>query len=305
MSEGVVQLTIDDKSYIYLYDFIDMKPDLPSPYQSNAHLKHDLPKDVESGSPLLLMQNEKLTLEDLVVPHETKKMLDVIMEENRIFKEQKKRDLQPKNMILLYGPTGTGKTLTASIISAVMGYPLARVILDSTISSNFGHTISNLRRIFDFVSDKKVVLVFDEFDVIGNRSNDPHKRDEVNSLVNIFMQMLDDFNGPCILVAATNQQRLLDPAIQRRFDEIISFDLPDVEQRSFLLDIYLRPMKIRCNVDRLANSIDGFSAADIAQACKNAKKHQALNGHDIIWHDTIDRALDDQRKRKCAISNHD
>ena len=146
--------------------------------------------------------------------------------------------MKPKQRILLCGPPGTGKTLSAKIISSVIGYPLVYVLFDSIISSFLGQTASNLRKIFNFIEDGKYVVLFDEFDMVGKKRDDPQEHGEIKRVVNNFMQMLDNYNGDSIIVAATNHQQLLDTAVWRRFDEVLLFDLPNTQQRKKLFEKY-------------------------------------------------------------------
>ena len=103
--------------------------------------------------------------------------------------------LRPTNRILLCGPPGTGKTLTARVMATAMGYKLVYAMFDSIVSPYLGETASNLRRVFEFAGSGRFVVMFDEFDIVGKRRDDPHEHGEIKRLVSNFMQMMDDFKG--------------------------------------------------------------------------------------------------------------
>ena len=235
------------------------------------------------------------TVDDLVASRQTCNTISDMLEENRAFTKNKSGQ-QPRNKILLHGPIGTGKSLTSRIISGSMGYPLAYVRCDSVIAS-LGNTASNLRQIFDFISKEKAVLFFDAVDIIVRRRV-PQGSNETSEVAGIFMQMLECFKGPSILVAATNQPHLLDDSIWLRFDVHISFGLPDESQRSRLFEQHLVGEKIDTYIpdDLFASVIGGFSGLDIAQVCQNAKRRRILKGAPKIWCDNLKRVIEEQRE---------
>ncbi|GGA31850.1 AAA family ATPase [Okeania sp. KiyG1] len=75
----------------------------------------------------------------------------------------------------------------------------------------------------------------DEFDAIAKDRNSPNEHGEIQRLVNSLLQLIDQSNEQSIFIAATNHQSLLDPAIWRRFDEVLFFDKPNSELRYLLL----------------------------------------------------------------------
>ena len=187
---------------------------------------YSIPTDSEKGFPLLDLAEEYFGFNDLIIDDEIKERLEYIIAENQNLKRLRSFGLKPKQKILFCGPPGTGKTLSAKIISSVIGYPLVYVLFDSILSSFLGQTATNLRKIFDFIEQDKFIVLFDEFDVVGKKRDDPQEHGEVKRLVNNFMQMIDSYNGDSILIAATNHPQLLDTAIWRRFNEVIEFKNP-------------------------------------------------------------------------------
>ena len=89
-------------------------------------------------------------MNDLILNSDTKERLEYIISENKNFKKLLSFGLKPKQKILLCGSPGTGKTLSAKVVSSVVGYPFVYVKFDTIISSFLGQTASNIRKIFDF-----------------------------------------------------------------------------------------------------------------------------------------------------------
>lgn len=133
--------------------------------------------------------------------------------------------------VLFYGPSGTGKTLTASLLGKTTDKPVYRVDLSMIVSKYIGETIKNLEKVFLRAERNQWILFFDEADAIfGNRtstssSNDRHANQEVAYL----LQRIENFPG--LIILATNLKNNMDAAFQRRFQSIIHFQLPDAEQR--------------------------------------------------------------------------
>ncbi len=111
-------------------------------------------------------------------------------------------------------------------LSRELGVPLLVVRFDAVVSSLLGETAANLRKVFDYVARGVWVVLFDEFDAIGRSRDDSTEHGELKRVVNAFLQMLDRFSGRSLIVAATNFEQALDPALWRRFDEIVRFERP-------------------------------------------------------------------------------
>jgi len=264
----------------------------------------NIPKDSEKGFPLLHINEQYCGFDDLITTDEIKERLENIVSENRSAEKLFSYGLKPKNKILFCGPPGTGKTLSAKIISSVIGYQFVYAMFDSILSSYLGETATNLRRIFDFIEKGKFVVLFDEFDIVGKKRDDPHEHGEIKRVVNNFMQMLDNFESRSIIIAATNHQHLLDKAVWRRFDDIIYFDLPDTNRRKQLFEKYLKVLRRSkgFTLDQLARRTRDYSAADIAQICEEAMRKSIINNEKIVTKDHIMWAVSEQKRRKKTIS---
>lgn len=262
-----------------------------------------IPRDTEKGFPLLEIKENYFNLDDVILFDNLKKKIKYIIEEFKSREILATYGLRPKQKLLFCGPPGTGKTLTSYVISSVLGFPLIYIRFDSIVSSFLGETATNLRKIFDFIEEGEWVVLFDEFDIIGKKRDDPYEHGEIKRVVNNFMQMLDNYKGKSLLISATNHQHLLDTAIWRRFDDILFFDIPDSNLRGQLFNKYLRVLKKSIDLDKsnLSKLTDGFTPADIAQVCEEAQRRAIVINKLEISNDDIQWAINDQKARKEII----
>ena len=118
-----------------------------------------------------------------------------------------------RRKILLEGLPGTGKTMTASAIATELELPLYTVQVDKLITKYMGETSARLRQIFDAIANTSGVFFFDEFDAIGADRNLDNDVGEMRRILNSFLQFIESDKTQNIIIAATNNAKLLDPAL--------------------------------------------------------------------------------------------
>lgn len=214
-------------------------------------------------------------------------------------------NLEYKKKILLCGKPGTGKTFSAQIMSSVLNIPLIYIRFDAIISSYLGETAGNLRKVFDFIEHDTWIVLFDEFDIIGKNRDDNHEHGEIKRVVNNFLQMLDNFKGDSIIIAATNHQHILDPAIWRRFDDVIYYELPDEKSRCQLFEIYIKSIKRDKDIDlvKFSRITKGLSPADIKMITEEAMKFAIINSRSSISMNDIEIAVNKFIRREKVRNN--
>lgn len=269
----------------------------PVPPPSGAN--PDLPRDRERGLQLIDLREPQRSLGDLCLTADATATLDLVLSENRQGDVLRSRGLRPSNKLLFCGPPGCGKTVTAEALAKDLYLPLAVVRFEAVISSYLGETSANLARVFDFARSRPMVMLFDEFDAIGKRRTDETEHGELKRVVNALLQLIDRFRGETVLIAATNHEGTLDPAIWRRFDEIISFPKPNRTQIGSLLTRHLRQFGIAPNlaVPKLANRLVGMSHSDVERIALDAIKQALLAGEDRISTNRLIAAADRQLAR--------
>lgn len=268
---------------------------------SNKRFKTNMPipRDNDTGFPLLEIKQYELDWGQLILTDKTNYALKQIVLGFKSYEVLATYNLKPKNKVLFCGMPGTGKTFSAQVISAYLGLPLVYINFDAIISSYLGETASNLKKVFEFISNGIWVVLFDEVDIIGKNRDDQHETGEIKRVVNNFLQMIDNFEGDSLILASTNHPHILDPAIWRRFDEVINFELPDQSERISLIKLYLKPIKKDkdINIIFISERTEGFSPSDLKSMCRDAITHAIINERDTITNNDLIYSLERFRER--------
>lgn len=207
------------------------------------------PRDKDSLLELYDIIRPTVSLDDVVLPANQRKLLLQILQEHNENAKLAEHNLPAANRLLLCGPPGCGKTMTANAISHELGLPMAYVRLDGLVSSYLGQTSVNLRKVFTSVGTMPIVLFLDEFDAIAKKRDDGNEMGELKRVVTALLQNFDNMPDNVFLIAATNHEHLLDPAIWRRFNYVINFGYPDDEQRAELIGRWLAEYRVEHNLD--------------------------------------------------------
>lgn len=206
----------------------------------------------------------------------------------RIITEYRKRDLLRKNglknrsKILIVGEPGTGKTMTASVLADELGLPLYVIQIDKLVTKYMGETSVKLRQVFDCIQEIQGIYLFDEFDAIGSDRSLDNDVGEMRRILNSFLQYLENDDSYSIILAATNNPKLLDKALFRRFDDVLEYKLPDVDQIQCILENHLDGLALNeVFDDQVYESAKGLNHADIVKACEEAIKNSLINDENI------------------------
>lgn len=259
------------------------------------HSELVIPTDKDSLLELFEIISPKITLKDMILSDiQTDAILQIIHEQQNIDLLLSK-SMTPSNRLILCGPPGCGKTMLAYSIAGELGLDLVYVRLDGMISSYLGQTSTNLRKIFDYTKNKKVILFLDEFDAIAKKRDDSNELGELKRVVTALLQNFDALSDNVILIAATNHEHLLDPAIWRRFNKSIFIDLPDTPQRKVLLQKWFNEITIPYAVDfdLISKITEGSNGASIKELIyTSAKKCLISNREKIVTDDLIKTFVD-------------
>lgn len=148
--------------------------------------------------------------------------------------ENLKRKIKPGFRVLFYGPSGTGKTLTAALLGKQFEKDVYRIDLSQIVSKYIGETEKNLEGVFRKAETKNWILFFDEADALfGKRTNVQSAHDKyANQEVSYLLQRVEDFPG--LMILASNFKNNLDEAFLRRFHSLIHFPMPNTTERLML-----------------------------------------------------------------------
>ena len=172
-------------------------------------------------------------LADVILPAIIEEELSQLVVETRAREKLEKKGLKPRRRVLLSGPPGTGKTLSASALAGELKYPLFAVMLHGVITKFMGETAQKLKAVFDAVKTTRGVYLFDEIDALAAARGGEGDVGEARRILNSFLQFLDEDTGPSIVIATTNLPGILDRAILRRFDLVLSYEMPDETAAKF------------------------------------------------------------------------
>ncbi len=200
------------------------------------------------------------------------------------------RILKPGYKCLFHGPSGTGKTLTASLIGKRVDKDVYRIDLSSVVSKYIGETEKNLEKIFDKAGHLDCILFFDEADALfGKRTNisDAHDR-YANQEVSYLLQRIEEYSG--LVILASNFKSNMDDAFLRRFQSIILFPMPESSERQKLWEqSFSAKSKLAKDVDLMEVSkkykLSGGSIVNVvryASLMTIARNSVEILNHDII-----------------------
>ncbi len=228
---------------------------------------------------------------------------DVSRRLKRVVRQQQERAAlrdhgqTPTTHMLLVGPPGTGKTMTASALAGELRLPLFTVRLDALFTRFLGETAAKLRILFDQVAQTRGVYLLDEFDAIGGHRGDPNDVGEMRRVLNSVLGFMEEPNSTDSLVlAATNHVELLDEALARRFDEAVEYEMPDAVAARAVLERSLGKFKVPAKAwAGLAPSLDGLSQGELVRAAGAVVKDAIVEGASAISAEALAEALKDRQ----------
>lgn len=232
----------------------------------------------------------------LVTPGALSVRIERIVHEYRQQNKLKSHGLAHRRKLLLVGPPGTGKTMTAHVLAHELRLHLHTVQVDKLVTKFMGETSAKLRQIFDLIQQEQGVYLFDEFDAIGGERTLENDVGEMRRVLNAFLQFIEQDSSDSLIVAATNSPKLLDRALFRRFDDVLHYGLPEEADRRHIIEnvlgTFLAPKFAWKAV--LAESA-GLSQADIDAACRDAIKHTILADRRRVAANPLRTALAERR----------
>jgi len=233
---------------------------------------------------LFMICDKHYRLKDLIAPSELKEKVERVIKEYIEQDKLHKYNLENRRKVLLYGASGTGKTMTAEVLASELNLPFVVVRTDKVVTKFMGETGLKLGRVFDAIASTPAVYLFDEFDAIGTQRGLDNEVGEQRRILNTFLQLLDHDHSGSIIVAATNNFSALDKALFRRFDDTIEYKLPEKDEIIELLKRELCRVK-DIQLDKLADFCLGMSHAEIKMACADARKES------LLYNKKIDESL--------------
>ena len=243
-----------------------------------------LPVDADSRMSLIRVFDDLRGLDAPLLPKVLLGQVQSIVRERRERAKLASHGIRPTRSAILVGPPGVGKTLSARWIAAQIGKPLWVLDLTTVMSSLLGKTGNNLRLVFDHARASEAVLLLDEIDAIAKRRSDESDVGELKRLVTAILQEVDSWPDSGLLLAATNHPELVDPALWRRFDVILTFERSDPAMIETAVRRFLgrNAQEFETVVPLIAASLHGSSLSDVERAVIAVRRAAALNGSDPV-----------------------
>ena len=246
-------------------------------------------------SELLVQIEPKSKLNQLVLPDELNNRIERIIHEFKQKKILQQHGLSHRRKILLVGPPGTGKTMTAAVLAGELGLPYYSVLMHGIVTKFLGETGGKLRQVFDFIDSQTGVFFFDEFDALGADRSKENEVGEMRRALNSFLQFIESSNSDSLIIAATNNIGLLDNALFRRFDDILQYRLPSKTEAIKLVKNRLGLFGKGLKPTDFDKSIENLSHAQLGQACDDAIKTAILSGNSVVNPATLTTCFEEKK----------
>ena len=269
-----------------------------------------IPVDLDSRLELLRLEDQPVMPVEPTWPDAIDKELTQICLERSQMERLNAAGVLPTRSMLFVGPPGVGKSIAARYLAIKLKRPLLTLDLAAVMSSFLGRTGNNIRAVLQFARKQPSILLLDEFDAIAKRRDDTAEIGELKRLVTVLLQAIDDWPSYGILIAATNHPDLLDPAVWRRFERILHFELPEYEQVRKALDVALKDqqdMPPQNKVALLALLLTGQSFADIDRMITTSRREAVILNKPLSrvieqLNESLIKELDHDQRIKLAVS---
>lgn len=233
-------------------------------------------------------------LDKVELSDEAATQLRQVVREQKCNVDLRDAGMSPAWRVLLVGPPGTGKTMTASALAAELDLPLFRIRPDGLLRSYLGETQQRLGKVFDAMKGTRGVYLFDEFDGIGNERGGGKDIGEIDRVVTALLQFLERDDHDSIVVCATNHPKSLDRALARRFDALVRYQLPTGAEIARIIAAQMGDAADAGGIERATAHALGLSHAEVVEACRSVKKAAILSGSKVI---SVDALIDAVRDR--------
>jgi SpoVK/Ycf46/Vps4 family AAA+-type ATPase len=168
--------------------------------------------------------------------------------------------------------------MTARVLAKELHLCLYTIQMDRLVTKFMGESSAKLRQIFELIQHDHGVYLFDEFDAIGGDRSMDNDVGEMRRVLNAFLQFVDQDTSDSLIVAATNNPKLLDQALFRRFDDILYYNFPTPAERQKLINNVLGLFRARRFAwKNVLSESEGLSHAEIDQASRDAIKNAILS----------------------------
>ncbi len=261
-----------------------------------------LPKS-RDDRPLIRLSKPQRELAELVLPPSVRTVIDEVVAENSSRAALTSHGLRPRQRLLMTGPPGTGKSASAHAIAAELSLPVATASLAAMTASFLGDTAKNIEAVVRFAEQTPCVVLFDEFDVLGQERAHAGDHGEMRRVAATVLQLLEEMHGESLLVATTNRPQHLDTAVWRRFDELIGFGRLNQTQRGELISLKLRAVRTNLSARQWARTLSSLTPAEVELVCVDAMRRMVLAKLDVVDDSMMTAAFHQMRRRRALLGD--
>jgi SpoVK/Ycf46/Vps4 family AAA+-type ATPase len=242
------------------------------------------PVDADSRLSLIKIFDDRQNMESPLLPEALISQVEGIVHERLEHAKLEAHGIHATKSAILVGPPGVGKTLSARWIASRLQKPLWVLDLTAVMSSFLGKTGNNLRAAMDYAKENEAILLLDEIDAIAKRRSDESDVGELKRLVAVILQEVDQWPATGLLLAATNHPEIVDPALWRRFDAVLSFDKPDATMIDAAIRRYLGPDRaaFEAGIATLTAATIGQSLSEVERTVVGLRRNVILRGADPV-----------------------
>lgn len=253
--------------------------------------------------PLIRLSKPQHELTELVLPPSARTVIDEVVTENSSRAALTSHGLRPRQRLLMTGPPGTGKSASAHAIAAELSLPVATASLAAMTSSFLGDTAKNIEAVVRFAEQTPCVVLFDEFDVLGQERGQTGDHGEMRRVAATVLQLLEEMQGESLLIATTNHPQHLDVAVWRRFDELIGFGPLNQTQTAELISLKLRAVRTELSARQWARTLRTLLPAEVELVCVDAMRRMVLAELDAVNDSMMKAAFHQMRRRRALLGD--
>lgn len=240
---------------------------------------------VDMDSRLELVHQEQIEALEVtpVFQPQVSHALDQLIRERNSIDTLLRAGLTPTRSALFTGPPGVGKTLAAHWLAWKLKVPLLTLDLAAVMSSFLGRTGNNVRYVLDYAKSVNCILLLDEFDSVAKRRDDSTEIGELKRLVTVLLQEIDNWPSTGLLIAATNHADLLDPAVWRRFELKVAFNLPSRDEAKSAISQWAGGVD-SAMIDALSILFEGHPFSEMERSLLLARRAAAMQNEPVDTH---------------------
>jgi len=245
---------------------------------------------------LIGREEPRTALPALVLPKALEERINKVLREYRERDKLRAHNHSPRRKLLLTGPPGTGKTMTAKVLAHELRLPLFTVLVDKMVTRFMGETAAKLRQIFEQIARVPGVYLLDEFDAIGGCRSLDNDVGEMRRVLNSLLQFIEQDHSDSLILGATNTPDLLDHALFRRFDDVLIYERPGkIERQALIKNVLGLFLGTRFGWKTVLEVSEGLSHAEIDLACRDAMKDAILSDRETVTGSGLTAALKERR----------